>query len=300
MAIAGLAFAAGVPLAVRTCLRSEGRWVTCRLRTSAGEIQLRVYPDKAPATAANFLRYVEAGLYNGSTFFRVVTPGNQPNDKIRIEVVQGGDVGESKCFPPVPHETTRMTGLRHRDGAVSMARGAPGTAQSSFFICVGDQPELDFGGRRNPDGQGFAAFGRVVKGMEVVRRIHKMEQEGQFLKKPVAITSCIRMRKPSELPASIGRGSWRTGGIRDVIEHIRSSLRRMTFKHAAALLLVLALLGWMAWRGYLTRKFARTESPAWDGSSWTAGREARPWLRALALAVLLLVAALFVILLVGR
>jgi len=199
-----LAFVVLVPLLGRSSLPSEGRWVACRITTAEGVIQLRVYPDKAPVSAANFLRYVEAGLYNGSSFFRVVTPDNQPNDKVRIEVIQGGDVAEEKCFPPIAHETTKTTGLRHRDGAVSMARAGPGTATSSFFICIGDQPELDFGGRRNPDGQGFAAFGRVVAGMDIVRKIQKMDQEKQFLKKPAVIRSIIRLAKPSIVPGITG------------------------------------------------------------------------------------------------
>jgi len=190
-----------VTLLVRSCLLSEGKWVACRLRTDAGEILFRVYPDKAPVTAANFLRYVDAGLYNGTTFFRVVTPENQPDNKVRIEVIQGGDVDEKKCFPAIAHETTEATGLRHLDGTVSMARAGPGTATSSFFICVGDQPELDFGGRRNPDGQGFAAFGRVVQGMDVVRKIQRMEADHQTLKRPVLITSAVRLPKSSERTA---------------------------------------------------------------------------------------------------
>ncbi len=169
--------------------------MTCRISTAAGEIRLRLYPERAPISAANFLRYVEAGLYNGATFFRVVTPDNQPDNKVRIEVIQGGEVAEAKCFPPIIHETTEMTGLKHLDGTVSMARDAPGTASCSFFICIGRQPELDFGGRRNPDGQGFAAFGRVLSGMDVVRRIQKMDQEKQVLKDPVAIESITRTGK---------------------------------------------------------------------------------------------------------
>ena len=297
--LAGLALVVLVPLGVRSFLLSEGRWVTCRITTPAGEIRLRVYPDQAPVTAANFLRYVEAGLYNGSTFFRVVTADNQPDDKVRIEVVQGGDVPEDKCFPPIAHETTKVTGLRHRDGTVSMARAEPGTATSSFFICIGRQRELDFGGRRNPDGQGFAAFGRVVKGMDVVRRIQAMEQEKQLLKKPVPITSCIRMLKPSEVPGNLGRGSWRTGGIRDIFEQLRFSLRRMTFTRYAVLVLFLALSGWLAWRGYIRNRWARGESPAWEGSSWAAARGTATWLRALELVVFLLLLALLAIMLIG-
>jgi peptidyl-prolyl cis-trans isomerase A (cyclophilin A) len=175
-----------------------GQGVTCRIETAAGEIRIRIYPEKAPLTVANFLRYVEVGLFNGTSFFRVVTPGNQPDDQVRIEVIQGGDVDEKKCFPPIRLETTEMTGLRHKDGTVSMARAGPGTATSSFFICINDQPELDFNGRRNPDGQGFAAFGRVVSGMDVVRRIQQMEQDKQSLKHPVAIRSIARTNSLSK------------------------------------------------------------------------------------------------------
>lgn len=167
--------------------------IPCLIQTTAGEIRIEVDPGRAPATAANFLRYADAGLYDGSTFFRVLTPGNQPDNAIKIEVIQGGDVAEDKCFPAIPHETTKTTGIRHLDGVVSMARAEPGTATSSFFICVNDQPELDFNGRRNPDGQGFAAFGRVTEGMDTVKKIQTKEAEGQYLKNPVRIISIRRL-----------------------------------------------------------------------------------------------------------
>jgi peptidyl-prolyl cis-trans isomerase A (cyclophilin A) len=167
--------------------------VTCRIETAAGKILIEVYPKKAPLTAGNFLRYVDAGLYDGTTFFRVLTPGNQPDNKIKIEVIQGGDVAEAKCFPAIAHETTETTGIRHQDGVLSMARAEPGTASCSFFICIGDQPELDFKGRRNPDRQGFAAFGRVTAGMDTVKRIQYMQAEGQYLKNPVPIISIRRL-----------------------------------------------------------------------------------------------------------
>lgn len=193
--LSSLALLIGIPLGGRPRQAHRGGGVACRIDTDAGEIIVRVFPRQAPLTAANFLHYVDAGLYDGTTFFRVVTPENQPSDKVRIEVIQGGDVDEKKCFPPIAHETTAMTGLKHREGAVSMARAEPGTASSSFFICVNDQPELDFGGRRNPDGQGFAAFGRVVRGMDVVRRIQRQEAEGQALKRPVKIRSISRAKQ---------------------------------------------------------------------------------------------------------
>ena len=162
------------------------------IKTELGEIVVEIDLARAPVTAANFLRYVDAGLYDGSTFHRTVTPANQPDNPVRIEVIQGGQLPEAKQFPPIAHETTAMTGLRHLDGTISMARSHPGSAASSFFFCINDQPELDFGGRRNPDGQGFAAFGRVIAGRDVVRAIQSRPAEGQQLSPPVKIISVRR------------------------------------------------------------------------------------------------------------
>ncbi len=160
------------------------------MKTPYGDIVVEIYADKAPVTAANFLRYVDANRYKDAVFYRVVTPDNQPHNKVKIEVIQGGLLREDHpaMLPPIPHETTAMTGLRHLDGTLSMARDKPGTASSEFFICVGDQPELDYGGHRNPDGQGFAAFGRVIRGMEVVRKIQHLPEKKQMLVHPVKIT----------------------------------------------------------------------------------------------------------------
>ena len=150
-------------------------------------------PTRAPATVANFLRYVDEQFFDGTSFYRTVTAGNQPDNLIKIEVIQGGADGGKGAHEPIGLEPTSVTGLKHVDGAVSMARNAPDTATSEFFICVGDQPELDFGGRRNPDGQGFAAFGRVVKGSEVVKLIHQRAADRQRLAPPVTIRSIRRV-----------------------------------------------------------------------------------------------------------
>jgi peptidyl-prolyl cis-trans isomerase A (cyclophilin A) len=165
------------------------------VQTDIGDILLEVDVAGAPITAANFLRYVDAGLYDGTAFHRTVTLDNQPNDAVRIEVIQGGILPGDKSFPPIAHETTDRTGIKHAGGAVSMARSLPGTATSSFFICINDQPELDYGGRRNPDGQGFAAFGRVISGMDVVRKIQMRPAEGQNLIPPVGIRSVRRVKE---------------------------------------------------------------------------------------------------------
>ena len=164
------------------------------VETESGAFELEVDIDRAPVTGANFLRYVDGGQYDGGAFFRTVHAANQPDDSIRIAVVQGGrnPGAAADPFPPIPLERTSETGVLHTDGAVSMARGGPDTATHSFFICIGDQPSLDFGGMRNPDGQGFAAFGRVVSGMDVVRAIHEAPYEAQRLTPEVRIVKVYR------------------------------------------------------------------------------------------------------------
>ena len=168
--------------------------VRVSLRTSMGDLVVELDLARAPASARNFLRYVDAGRYRGGSFHRTVTtrPDNQPRNAVKIDVVQAG-AAPGQDFPPIALERTRDTGLSHVDGAVSMARDGPDTATSDFFVCVGPQPDLDFGGRRNPDGQGFAVFGRVVEGMEVVRRIHAAPAKGQSLEPPVKILEVVRL-----------------------------------------------------------------------------------------------------------
>jgi peptidyl-prolyl cis-trans isomerase A (cyclophilin A) len=170
--------------------------VRVSIETELGTIEIEVDRARAPVTAANFLRYVDAGHYDGGRFHRTVRIDNQPDNEVKIEVIQGGvdPARERDQLPPIPLERTSSTGLSHRDGTVSMARAEPDTATSDFFICVGDQPSLDFGGARNPDGQGFAAFGRVVSGMDVVRRIQAAPAEKQALVPPIAISRIARKR----------------------------------------------------------------------------------------------------------
>ncbi|WP_158860071.1 peptidylprolyl isomerase [Lunatibacter salilacus] len=170
------------------CLFScQEETIHCLISTELGEIAVELYPERAPITVENFLAYVEHGAYTGSSFFRVCTPENEADREIKIEVIQGGNIPEEFELPPITLETTEMTGLSHTDGVLSMARAEPNSAQSNFFICIGDQPELDFGGKRNPDGQGFAAFGKVTSGMEVVRDIQRQKEVGQYLVDSVRI-----------------------------------------------------------------------------------------------------------------
>ena len=132
--------------------------------------------------------------YGEATFYRVVRDDNQINDSIRIEVIQGGLFDDdAEALPPIAHETTEQTGILHKDGVISMARWHPGTATDDFFICVGDQPELDYDGNRNPDSQGFAAFGKVVEGMETVLKIHGIEAPSQYLDPQIKILDIVRV-----------------------------------------------------------------------------------------------------------
>ena len=162
-------------------------------QTALGDIEVEIDTIHAPITSANFLRYVDLGFYRVGRFHRTVREDNQPGAKVKIAVVQAGlDSLRVKDFPPIPLERTSLTKLKHIDGAISMARDGPNTATSDFFICIGNQPSLDFGGKRNPDGQGFAAFGRVVLGMDVVRKIHLAPAQGQALEPPIRIENIVR------------------------------------------------------------------------------------------------------------
>jgi peptidyl-prolyl cis-trans isomerase A (cyclophilin A) len=170
--------------------------IRVRIRTEVGNIDIELYPGRAPGTVENFLRYVAGGFYEGGRFHRTVKLDNQPNNDVLIEVIQAGVNPERRgeSFDPIPLERTNVTGLRHEDGAISMARGGPNSARSDIFICIEDQPSLDFGGDRNADGQGFAAFGKVVDGMDVVRAIQAAPADAQSLTPPVGIISIERLQ----------------------------------------------------------------------------------------------------------
>ena len=173
-----------------------------RLVTAFGVIVLRLRPDVAPLSALDFLKYVDGGAYDGGRFFRVVRAGNDRGHP-RIDVVQGGIRPGARQGPPVAHETTQRTGLHHLDGTISLTRDAPGTGSGAeFFICIGPQPALDFGGTRNHDLQGFAAFGRVTSGMDVIRNVWQQDAAGastdqytigQILTKPAVIAKAFRI-----------------------------------------------------------------------------------------------------------
>jgi len=185
-------------LSVGTDQAAPRTTVAVVIETSLGEIEVEVDPVHAPVTAANFLHYVDQKMYDGGRFHRAVRLDNQARKDVLIEVIQGGRAPErakaERGFGVIPLERTSLTTLRHGDGAISMARGAAADSGSSdFFLCIGPQPALDFGGARAGDGQGFAAFGRVVSGMEVVRRIQAGQTDGsEQLLAPVPIVRAYR------------------------------------------------------------------------------------------------------------
>jgi len=181
------------------CTDTDGIHVL--MKTGLGDIEIVVYPDQAPVTANNFLRLVDGSHLDGGGFYRSVSPETDNGSPV-ISVIQGGLGDADSPFEPIAHETTQTTGLLHLDGAGSMARGDVGTASTEIFICVGVQPALDFGAERNPDGQGFAVFGQVVAGMDVVHAIHRQPADaptdspyvvGQMLTESVPIITVRRI-----------------------------------------------------------------------------------------------------------
>lgn len=167
------------------------------IQTQAGDIEVELYPDQAPKTVKAFLSYVDAGYYKNSSFYRVLNDDNQPSNAPKAELIQGG-IYRSKprvhdTLSGIPHETTQQTHILHKNGTISLARLTPGTATSEFFICLGDQPGFDYGGENNPDKQGYAAFGKVVKGMDVVQKIYNRPENEQSFDPPVPIFNIVRL-----------------------------------------------------------------------------------------------------------
>ncbi len=166
------------------------------IKTMEGNIYVSIYPEKAPQTCKAFLDLVDEDYFDDASFYRVMNIHNQPTIAHKAEFVQGGvwkNKERAKPAPKIPHESTKQTGILHKMGTLSFARNEPGTADSEFFICVDDQPGLDYGGENNPDGQGYAAFGMVTRGMDVVRRIYFSPDINQYLIKPVFILSIDRL-----------------------------------------------------------------------------------------------------------
>ncbi len=171
---------------------------TVSIETNFGDIIVELYPAKAPKTVAAFLSYVDAGYYKNGSFYRVLKAEDQPSNAFKSDLIQGGiwetDYKKQSGIPGITHETTKQTGILHKDGTISLARTAPGSASSEFFIVVGDQPAYDYGGDANPDGQGFAAFGRVVDGMKYVKQIHAQPDNQSNFTPPILIKNIVRLK----------------------------------------------------------------------------------------------------------
>jgi peptidyl-prolyl cis-trans isomerase A (cyclophilin A) len=178
-------------LLLEACGGSNPKQPHVQIKTAAGDIEVELYPEQAPKTVAAFLSYVDSGFYHNSTFYRVLTDDNQPSLADRSNLIQGGiwhtNHRKATTLPGIPHESTQQTHILHKDGIISMARTEPGTATTEFFICIGDQPGYDFGGDNNPDKQGYAAFGKVVKGMDIVRNIYARPENDQSFDPPIPI-----------------------------------------------------------------------------------------------------------------
>lgn len=167
------------------------------IQTTYGDIEAELFPDKAPKTVTAFLNYVDSGYYTNSSFYRVLFI-ESPVSNYNTGVVQGGiwQSNNSKALtvPGIPHESPKQTGLSHTSGTLSLARGVAGSANTEFFICVGDQTQYDSSQTLQPDGLGFAAFGRVTTGMEIVRKIHSQPANGQSFSNPIVITNIKRLK----------------------------------------------------------------------------------------------------------
>jgi peptidyl-prolyl cis-trans isomerase A (cyclophilin A) len=176
--------------------------VRVALTTSEGVIVLDLDQARAPVTVGNFLKYVDRKLYDGAAFYRASTAPGGPKD---YGLLQGGLQNDpKKVLPPIAHESTLKTGLSNTDGTIAMGRHAPGTAQADWFICVGDQTYLD-ADPKDPKTPGFAAFGHVVEGMDVVKKILAMpvdpnrgegSMKGEMLVRPVKILTARRVAPP--------------------------------------------------------------------------------------------------------
>ncbi len=165
------------------------------IETGYGDIEIELYPAKAPKTAAAFLQYVDDGLYKNASFYRVLKNDNVPAE-YNTGLIQGGisisNPAKQAALKGTLHESPRLTGLTHESGVISMARTTPGSATSEFFICIGDQKQFDSSSRGNADGQGYAAFGKVTKGMNVVMKIQNARSDGDRFISEIRIDNISR------------------------------------------------------------------------------------------------------------
>ncbi len=179
-----------------SCSQSNSKMPHVLIKTEYGDIELELYPEKAPKTVASFLANIDAGIYKDVSFYRVLKNEDVP-EEYNQGVIQGGVFRAKPELVPglkkVEHESPKQTGLTHESGTISMARTTPGSATSEFFICIGDQKQFDSSSRGNSDGLGYAAFGKVVEGMKVVRKIQNKKSNGESFIYPVNISNIKKL-----------------------------------------------------------------------------------------------------------
>ncbi|MEO6683911.1 MAG: peptidylprolyl isomerase [Ginsengibacter sp.] len=182
------------------CKSSEFKSPTIQIKTIFGDIYVELYPDKAPKTVAGFLSYVDSGYFKETSFYRELKKEDQPTNAFKSEIIQGGlwksNLEKQQTIPGIPHESTKETGLLHKAGIISLARSEPGTASTEFFICLTDLPVYDYGGGASPEEErlGFSAFGKVVKGFDVIKQIYAQPDLQTHFKTPVRIFNIVRAR----------------------------------------------------------------------------------------------------------
>ncbi|HLK29098.1 MAG TPA: peptidylprolyl isomerase [Puia sp.] len=178
-----------------SCLEKKYKNPHVEIRTKFGDIEVELFPDNAPKSVAAFLSYVDAGYFKNASFYRALNEDNQQTDNTETAMIQGGiwKTKHGMKLPGIAHESTQQTKLTHTNGTISLARQEPGTANTEFFICIGDQKGFDYGGTNNPDGQGYAAFGRVVKGMELIKQFYIKPTNGDLLQEQIEILNIMRL-----------------------------------------------------------------------------------------------------------
>ncbi len=174
-----------------SCSQKKSEFPTITISTNYGDIEAELYPSKAPKTVAAFLSYIDKDLYKNTTFYRVLKDDEMPTD-YNSGLIQGGVWPNLKPISGIEHESTKLSGLSHTDGTLSMARTGVGTATTEFFICIGDQTSLDAGRSGTKDSLGFAAFGKVIHGMDIVRKIQATKNNGDQLTEKIIINNITK------------------------------------------------------------------------------------------------------------
>lgn len=180
-----------------SCAHKTYKKPTVKIETNFGNIIVELYPERAPKTVAAFLSYVDSGYYKNGSFYRVLKSVDQPSSSFKSDLIQGG-IWETKnklqtSLPGIPLETTKLTGILHKDGTISLARNTPNSGNTEFFILIGNGAgkDYDYGGDANADGQGFAAFGQVIEGMDIVKQIHEQPDNETNFTPPITIKNII-------------------------------------------------------------------------------------------------------------